>query len=121
MSLGNQVNPSLAARMAGVKVAQEASTDARGRPQQVIDVLDAEIKFVRFNDEKGVSRTAMYFVVGGQYYATKDTVDWCEKQLYPMTAWMKEAVESHQSKRQAPVVTAADLPKNDSVDVLGGT
>lgn len=117
MSLGNQVNPALAARMSGVRQAEEARP-AAGQPQKVIDVLEAKVQFVRFYDERGIERTAMYFVVGGQYYATKDTIEWCARQLFPMTDWLRKGVDAKLAAKDASASTA-DLPKEDSVNVLG--
>lgn len=114
MSLGNQNNP-LAARMQGVRTARDASAgQGKGAANTVTHVIEAKVKFVSFNDERGNPAVAMYFDVGGQLYAAADTVQWCSR-LMPATEWMAKAVSDHQ-KRNAPV----SIPQSDSVDVVGG-
>lgn len=113
MSLGNQNNP-LAARTQGVRTARNATAPSSGSPQTVNQVVEGKCVFVGYNDERGEARTALFFKVGDQYYAPKDSVQWCS-QLLPMTDWLRDAVQD-KVRDEAPVVAS----KGDAVDVMGG-
>lgn len=113
MSLGNQNNP-VSARMQGVRTARDATGASPGPSQKVTHVIDGQVKFVSFNDEQGRPQVAMFFKVGDQFYAPSDTVAWCNT-LKPMTDWLAKGVAEFE-KDIAPAV----IPKEDSVDVMGG-
>lgn len=113
MSLGNEAGAHKQ-RLAGVRVASDATGAAKGQPQTVKNVVYAECVFVNYNDQRGEEQNALFFKVGDSYYAPKDTVEWC-RQLLPMTDWMASQLES-KAKATAPV----DVPDQDAVDVMGG-
>lgn len=106
----------LAARRSGVKVARDASKSPKGTPQKVTQVVRGEIVFVGYNDERGVSQTAMFFKVGDTLMSTPDTTEWCAKKLFPIADWMKGEVLRQLSSDAAP--PSAELPTDDSVDVV---
>lgn len=114
MSLGNQNNP-LATRMQGVRTARDATNAQPGQAQKVTHVVEGKVVFVNYNDEQGRPTVAMFFEVGGQYYAPSDTVAWCST-LRPMTDWLTKGV-SEFTKDNEP----ATIPKDDAVDVMGGS
>jgi hypothetical protein len=111
MSLGNENNP-LKARMQGVRTARDATNVQPGQSQKVTHVVEGRVVFVNYNDEQGRSTVAMFFDVGGQYYAPGDTVAWCST-LKPMTDWLAKGVADF-TRNSEPAV----IPKEDSVDVL---
>ncbi len=111
MSLGNNDNP-LKARMQGVRVARDGTAASSGKPQTVTTVIKGEIVFVGYNDTRGEARSALFFKVGDQYYAPKDTEQWCAS-LRPMTDWIAAGV-LEKLKEERPVA----IPRTDSVDVL---
>lgn len=114
MALGNQNNP-LSARMQGVRTARDVSSgQGTGPSNKVTHVMEAKCVFVGFNDERGNPQVAMYFEVGGQLYAPTDTVAWCSR-LLPITDWMAAGVAEQRKDSEPP-----NIPKTDSVDVLGG-
>lgn len=113
MSLGNQNNP-LAARMQGVRTARDATNEQPGQSQRVNHVVEGKVIFVNFNDDQGRSTVAMFFEVGGAYYAPGDTVAWCST-LKPMTEWLAKGVAEFTKDREP-----AAIPKDDTVDVMGG-
>lgn len=109
--LGNQNNP-LAARQLGVRTARDGTAASSGPASTVTGVLEGKVKFVFYNDERGIPRSAMFFDVGGKLYAPADTVAWCER-LMPITEWMEAGVAA-KLKEQAPV----SIPKEDTVEVM---
>lgn len=118
MSLGANKSDVLAARMQGVRVATDGTgTSNRGTPQRVTHVYEGKTVFVGYNDEQGRACVALYFQVGDQFYAPKDTVSWCAN-LFPMVDWIKEGVLA-KLEQKAPA-DVATLPDSDAVDILGG-
>ena len=109
--LGNKNNP-FAARQQGVRTARDGTAPSAGPASTVTGVMEGKVKFVFYNDERGVERSAMFFDVGGKLYAPADTVAWCEK-LMPITDWMAAGVAA-KLKEQAPV----SIPKDDTVEVM---
>jgi len=114
MSIGGNSNNVLAARMAGVRVATDGTPAQRGQPNKVTGVVEASVVFVWHNDMRGNAALAMYFKVGNDYYSTPDTTEWCDK-LRPMAEWMKKEIAA----KSAMQTSAEQIPKTDSVDVLG--
>lgn len=119
MSVGSSSDSAgLAARRAGVKIAQDASKLPKGAPQKVTQVTRGEIVFVGYNDERGAPQTAMFFKVGDTLMSTADTTEWCAKKLFPIAEWMRgDVLRRLSSAASSPVV----LPTEDSVDVMAGT
>ena len=115
MSLGNENNSPLKARMQGVRTARDGTgASASGTPKTVNHVIKGECVFVGFNNEQGRASVALFFKVGDQFYAPKDTEQWCAS-LFPMTDWLAAAV-AEKFKEAQPVT----VPRDDTVDVLGG-
>jgi len=116
MSIGDSVNPLFQARQDGVRRATDASTEVKVPPQTVVGVAEAKVVFVHYCNARGEMETSMFFQVGDQLVAPKDTAEWC-KRIYPMSDWMYKQV---QAKQRAATAPSAPLPQGDSVDVLDG-
>jgi hypothetical protein len=114
MSIGGSGSNVLATRLAGVKVAVDSTPSQHGTPNTVTGLVEATVVFVWHNDVKGNSSLAMYFKVGDDYYSTPDTTEWCGR-LRPMAEWMRKGLEG----KARVSVSAEQLAKTDSVDVLG--
>lgn len=109
----NTSNSPLAARMAGVRVAREGTSDSdRGEPLKVIGVTEATWVVVAFCDERGVPCNGLFLKVGEDYYSTKDTVQWCSS-LLPMNSRLRQQLNDRK-KQSAPV----EIPAADDVDVV---
>lgn len=114
MSISGNSNNVLATRMTGVRVATDGTPAQRGQPNTVTGIVEASVVFVWHNDMRGNAALAMYFKVGQDYYSTPDTTEWCDK-LRPMADWMRKEIAAKSVVR----TTAEQIPKTDSVDVLG--
>lgn len=112
-------NSALQLRLQGVQSrhAPAEAEPARGAPNTVNHVADASLVFVQYNDERGAQKTAMYFRVGGQFYSTQDTTEWCKK-LYPMPSWMQRQLEGR-LKREDSATDESLVSAEDTVDVMG--
>lgn len=118
MSIGNSASPIMQARQDGVRHATDASTEVRVPPQTVVSVVEAKVVFVHYCNARGEMETSMYFQVGDQLVAPKDTADWC-KRIFPMSEWMYKQVMTR-TKQQQTAADTAPLPQGDSVDVFDG-
>jgi hypothetical protein len=114
MSIGTAVNPAMRARMDGVRPAEDATVSESVPPQTVTHVFKGEIIFVKYCNARGVMEDAMFFKVGNQMLAPKDTTEWCGR-IFPMSDWMRIQVDA---KMQSAEVSTDPLPSGDSVDVL---
>lgn len=113
MLSNNSSNNALGTRLSGVKIARDGTgSSERGEPQKVLGAVEATWVVVAFNDERGTPCHGLFLKVGEQYYASKDTVQWCAS-LLPMNEWIRKQLEQRR-KQEAPV----ELPAQDSVDVF---
>lgn len=116
MAFGNVAKSDpVQARRAGAQTSTATTLPAKGTPKTVLGVIKAEVLFVPHYDAKGNQVTAMYFKVGDQLYAARDTIDWCAS-LRPPLPW----IEAEVRKRLEDAAVAAEFvpPATDAVDVL---
>jgi hypothetical protein len=114
MSIGGKNEGALGIRRAGVRVAVDGTSAAKGVPNTVTGVSKAAAVIVWHNDSKGNPEAALFFEINGSYYSTPDTVEWC-RSLRPMSDWMLKGVASKVKEELRP----EEIPETDAVDVLG--
>lgn len=82
----------------------------QGPSNTVISVVPCEFVAVQYYDRDGRLTNDVLMLMGGEYYAPPNSVEWA-KELHPVHTWLSNGI-----KKRIPQENAA--PAEDSVDIF---
>ena len=106
-------------RQAGVRAAD--GPREYGDPRSVLSLVRLDMYGIQFRDSEGLLHKSVVMVgEDGSVYVPKNGEAWASE-LQASADWLKKGVTDKLTRKEIARTASVELPKTDTVDVLGGS